>query len=491
MSSGLSPQKRGFRNSLRAFIDRKLESVPQMPDNGASSSTTTHQTEKLEKNQADTHPDRSVGVPPVYASPWSQHTVHITTSGQGHENESIWDKLTRPSNPFPRCGHSSVMTGSSGDIFIFGGMVGNKLKNDTWKIRFVRDPDASFVLGESLAHINIEASLVKTTGEAPKPRVGHLSAMAGDLLIVWGGATSVSVEETTRRLKDTSDNCIYTLNTNTRNWTKIDTRPTPEARFAAGNCMYENKIIMFGGRTGTGKHLSDIWSFDICSLSQGTPKWERIEPAPGSKSPYGRCGHSLVVYGEELYVFGGSAGIYSYPRVYNDTWCFNMNTRIWTEWGWWRSFAPPSREYHAAAVIGDIMYVFGGSDRTSLGDTWGFKIPEHRWYRFPPTDLQPGARRDHSMVVIKDHVLAKDRKLVYILDTKITLRHVSSAESQNDERGKDESTMTTGSAPSDSTPLLVQDSPVRITQNIVTGTMSATKILQRLISHGRRVSGFR
>jgi N-acetylneuraminic acid mutarotase len=63
--------------------------------------------------------------------------------------------------------------------------------------------------------------------------------------------------------------------------------------------------------------------------------------------------------------FGG----YSGRHDLNDTWSFNISTRKWTELQCAGS-VPPPRAAHAAVLVGDVMYVFGGVtvDGTKLND---------------------------------------------------------------------------------------------------------------------------
>jgi N-acetylneuraminic acid mutarotase len=62
-------------------------------------------------------------------------------------------------------------------------------------------------------------------------------------------------------------------------------------------------------------------------------------------------------------------------RDLNDTWSFNILTRKWTELQCTGSIPSP-RAYHAAVLIDDVMYVFGGSthDGTYLGDLTAFNL---------------------------------------------------------------------------------------------------------------------
>jgi hypothetical protein len=69
--------------------------------------------------------------------------------------------------------------------------------------------------------------------------------------------------------------------------------------------------------------------------------------------------------------FGGTDGAFHY----NDTWVFDLATRTWSELTC-IGFIPVPREGHAAALVGDVMYVFGGRgvDGKDLGDLGSFKI---------------------------------------------------------------------------------------------------------------------
>lgn len=69
--------------------------------------------------------------------------------------------------------------------------------------------------------------------------------------------------------------------------------------------------------------------------------------------------------------FGGTDCQYHY----NDTWIFDINTRTWSELTC-IGFIPSPREGHAASVVDDVVYVFGGRgvDGKDLGDLGAFKL---------------------------------------------------------------------------------------------------------------------
>jgi hypothetical protein len=91
---------------------------------------------------------------------------------------------------------------------------------------------------------------------------------------------------------------------------------------------------------------------------------------PGS---YHRVWSSFIQFWLVLtfYRFGGTDGQYHY----NDTWSYDTNTRTWSELQC-IGFIPSPREGHAAAVVDDVIYIFGGRgvDGKDLGDLAAFKM---------------------------------------------------------------------------------------------------------------------
>jgi hypothetical protein len=67
--------------------------------------------------------------------------------------------------------------------------------------------------------------------------------------------------------------------------------------------------------------------------------------------------------------FGGALTVRTPHNYLNDTWSFNISTRKWTELQCTGSIPSP-RKSHAAVLIDDVMYVFGGlaSSEARLGD---------------------------------------------------------------------------------------------------------------------------
>ena len=117
------------------------------------------------------------------------------------------------------------------------------------------------------------------------------------------------------------------------------------------------------------------------STVKSNPIWESYEPASGNKKPRPRWGHVSVTTDDRIIMFvpllptpssliiifcrfGGD----DFSHHFNDTWSFNISTRKWTEVQCTGSIPSP-REHHAAVLVDNVMYVFGGyCDGTRLGD---------------------------------------------------------------------------------------------------------------------------
>lgn len=102
-----------------------------------------------------------------------------------------------------------------------------------------------------------------------------------------------------------------------------------------------------------------------------------------------------------LHSFGGTDGQYHY----NDTWCFNTTTSTWSELSC-IGYIPVPREGHAATLVDDVVYVFGGRsvDGKDLEDLAAFKISNQRWYMFTNMGPAPSGRSGHAMATWQNKV---------------------------------------------------------------------------------------
>ncbi|GAA5941772.1 uncharacterized protein JCM15063_002666 [Sporobolomyces koalae] len=369
--------------------------------------------------------------------PWSQRRISLLpsqllappASATASPAAPIFGPTSPP--PFPRYGHSvNPIASPNGDLFIFGGLVANSVKNDLHLLSCAPAAHPTSTVSTAGTSSTLGVSLVETRGEVPGPRVGHASVGVGNVLIVWGGDTKSRPEER-------QDDGLYLLNLSTREWTRVKTLgPAPEGRYGHAAAMVGSKFFVFGGQTDeqmdptnpqavVGGFKNDLCWFDLQKLKLGQPRWSFVEYAPNAVVPPPRTGHTCVTLGDCLYIFGGTDGQYHY----NDTWSYDLNTQVWTELSC-IGYIPVPREGHAATLVDDVMYVFGGRgvDGKDLEDLAAFKIGTQRWFMFQNMGPAPSGRSGHAMATWQNKVLvlggesytssrSDDPALVHQLDT--------------------------------------------------------------------------
>lgn len=124
--------------------------------------------------------------------------------------------------------------------------------------------------------------------------------------------------------------------------------------------------------------------------------------------------------------FGGTNGL----QWFNDVWCYDPSINQWALLDC-IGYIPVPREGHAAAIVDDVMYIFGGRTKegADLHDLAAFRITSRRWYTFQNMGPSPSPRSGHSMTAVgktivvvggepsSDAASVSDLALVYCLDT--------------------------------------------------------------------------
>ncbi|RPA81853.1 galactose oxidase [Ascobolus immersus RN42] len=244
----------------------------------------------------------------------------------------------------------------------------------------------------------LSASRISTVNEGPSARVGHSALLVGNAFIVFGG-------DNRSQKHDTLDNCLYFLNTSTLQWSKpsSDSQHSPCGRYGHSLNIVGSRLFLFGGESD-GHFFQDLSAFDLGSLQQDCD-WKRLSPeAVNGKSnlPAPRSNHTMVVFQDSLYLFGGSDS----TTWYNDVWRYDVKFNKWTEIEC-IGYIPSPREGHSVALVSDVMYIFGGRTQTGrvLGDLAAFRISSRRWYTFQNMGPAPSPRAGHVMTTMGQQIL--------------------------------------------------------------------------------------
>ncbi|ESL07080.1 hypothetical protein TRSC58_05237 [Trypanosoma rangeli SC58] len=265
------------------------------------------------------------------------------------------------------------------------------------------------------------ARYINPAGITPRPRWGHtLTPMQGHKLLLFGG---MDIEEGEAA-------SLFEYDTRHVSWDPVfvssNVIPTPRTNHAA--CASGGRwLYISGGATDRGTRiLGDLHCFDMC-----TQEWKCLweygsSSLQNKKEPTPRYGHSMVVRDDRLYIFGGktlrrdqrdSQGAQHVTLASTDVYVFSLNSHRWRR----RIHAgkatvvddaeknisatattkdaspttaaavtpsknvvsgrPTQRFFHAACLLGDCMYINGGTgdSGTILNDTWVLDLRKQHW----------------------------------------------------------------------------------------------------------------
>jgi hypothetical protein len=143
---------------------------------------------------------------------------------------------------------------------------------------------------------------------------------------------------------------------------------------------------LFGGRTGSGAALDDLWAFDMAAGS-----WEPINTA----GPPARFGHNAAwVDGVGLVIFAGQSD----AAFYNDLWAFDPGAEHWSKLPS-RGDRPVAR-YGSCAAIGPDgrLWISHGftSEGTRFADTRAYDFTTGTWTDETPVGERPVERCLHG-----------------------------------------------------------------------------------------------
>eukprot|EP01080_Neovahlkampfia_damariscottae_P010118 gene10118-2537_t len=216
-----------------------------------------------------------------------------------------------------------------------------------------------------------------------------------DNLYVFGGCKS---QKLGRDYTFFNDVFKYEITTNI--WSIIPWNRTkgvkPAPRSSHTSIIYDKKMYVFGG-TGAEKDVfQDFFSFDF-----ETQTWKEIITIDKEDIP-GRYGHSCVLYGDSMIVFGGYKN-----TTENDIWIYYFIEKTWkkiqpsTE----NKEIPEPTQYQSMNVHQDSLYIYGGYNSTVFyDDLWKFDLKSLTWKNLEYTGVSPGKISNHSSELIDNQI---------------------------------------------------------------------------------------
>ncbi|XP_075955184.1 leucine-zipper-like transcriptional regulator 1 isoform X1 [Anarhichas minor] len=267
-------------------------------------------------------------------------------------------------------------------IYVFGGDNGKNMLNDL--LRFdVKDCSWCRAF---------------TTGTPPAPRYHHSAVVYGSSMFVFGGYTGDIYSNS--NLKNKND--LFEYKFATGQWTEWKVEGSlPVARSAHGATVYSDKLWIFAGYDGNAR-LNDMWTINLQDREHAC--WEEIDQS--GEIPPSCCNFPVAVCRNKMFVFSGQSGAKITNNLFQFEFKGHMWTRIPTEHLLRGSPPPPQRRYgHTMVAFDRHLYVFGGAaDNTLPNELHCYDVDSQSWEVIHPSmdSEMPSGRLFHAAAVIQD-----------------------------------------------------------------------------------------
>ncbi|XP_052421478.1 actin-fragmin kinase [Carassius gibelio] len=183
-------------------------------------------------------------------------------------------------------------------------------------------------------------------------------------------------------------------------WTSVPQHcPAPCDRYKHASCAHRGYVYVLSGRE---RHLlRDFWKYNVVC-----DKWAEL-PCDSEEAPEELEEHTMVAYQGFLYVFGGMQDS-SYTKSIMPLWVFDTVKDSWINWKTGSETSqggtPANRKGHSAVIFGSSMYVYGGyiDMRGSTKEFWKFDFDSRVWSLLSSVEGGPGPRHGHSAMTYQD-----------------------------------------------------------------------------------------
>ncbi|KAL6047136.1 Ras guanine nucleotide exchange factor F [Balamuthia mandrillaris] len=233
----------------------------------------------------------------------------------------------------------------------------------------------------------------------PCPRLGHTLVVFEDAAYLFGGYGLPW--QTTDSTSPIFLSDLWKFSFESERWEEIKAEGGPSGRryhsaVTKGDCMF-----VFGG-VNLAKGNAPTYMNDLYRFSFVTQRWEKAV-VQGLIVPIGRCSHTMTVYKNSFFVFGGFSGKYEL----SDFWQFAFSVDG-SEGSWQKvasdSFTPalPSKRGHTAALFHDCLYVIGGASNNTSSEIYEYNFDYKKWSIVRVGGDTLPARLFHTMTLRKE-----------------------------------------------------------------------------------------
>ncbi|KAK7198292.1 Galactose oxidase, central domain (DUF4110) [Novymonas esmeraldas] len=246
----------------------------------------------------------------------------------------------------------------------------------------------------------------------PAPRSSSQGVVYKHYLLLFGGEFVSQSQSQYLHFKD-----VWRFDSRSSEWEELKAlKGGPSSRSGHRMALWKRSAVVFGGFYDNAqecRYFDDLW---ILSGLDGAGRWSQVKTAPLTDTPHARSGHSIGVYQDQLFVYGGYSTQKfnrfkkSEATVHHDLWTIALQPErdgatgegplpVWTKIKL-GGVPPPIRCGVACAFKDKRMYLFGGvvdiespggkMVSTFYNDLFVFHMDARRFY---PVVLRRAAKR--------------------------------------------------------------------------------------------------
>ena len=179
-----------------------------------------------------------------------------------------------------RDGHS-LSVGKDENLISFGGVNKDRFSNDLW-----------------LYKNNKWELVIPKNGKKPAPRWGHAAVYFNNTLWVFGGKAQG---------KGNFHQDLWSWDGTV--WKEHSSTVKPKGRYGVQLGVYNNKLVLYGGRNHSGDWFTDTWIWD--------KEWKQLNLKKGIQKPNTSVGFSLITANNQLFLIGGILKGNSYKKMWS------------------------------------------------------------------------------------------------------------------------------------------------------------------------------
>ncbi|XP_034278201.1 leucine-zipper-like transcriptional regulator 1 isoform X1 [Pantherophis guttatus] len=242
-----------------------------------------------------------------------------------------------------------------GFLYVYGGRRNTSL-SDFWRFKIVSN----------------EWEELENSNDGPEELEEHTMVDYQDILYIFGGMVDSGFTQ--------KRNPLWMYDTDATKWIACrfaavaGVVQVPVNRKGHSAVVYRGNMYIYGGYIDIKGASQEFWTFHF-----DTKQWAPLSAASSGSSPGPRHGHSAVVYGNGMYLFGGLMGL----SEQKDFWMWDFIATNWSSIR--RSQGPPRVVGHSALILEDSMLVLGGglSSNKPNSTLWQYHFPSQMWIKLP------------------------------------------------------------------------------------------------------------